>query len=343
MMEGQGAVFILFQSAASCCSKPWSFIHRWELQPFITTLAVSLRNLMKIALNESSIFSIFILFWFFILDCFWHAVFISYDTAQYTLHSTLTTQTGAADFTRNLLVLHWRTFAVSRQCIHHGREHKGRIYQWPKSGTLLYLNFESSCLTPGFTAVYTSSTSFPAHTVPYFRKSNTLQQTTSAVLLPLATCKVGTVFSICLSTAFQNIQVLSCYQHSRFLPNRKQSLLLSFVSEYFPFLQTRHDLRNPHFLSSNQNTHLCYGLEAPGKLQLVHTVMHGFAVGCTFWDRALAATTANADTVDNIPWKKRWLSVQAVQTTARQLNAHTAFPTHNISQETLQKSRSLYQ
>lgn len=47
-------------------------------------------------------------------------------------------------------------------------------------------------------------------------------------------------------------------------------------------------------------THLSSGLEAAGKLDLVDTMVDGLAVGGTLGHGALAASTANADTVDDV-------------------------------------------
>lgn len=46
-------------------------------------------------------------------------------------------------------------------------------------------------------------------------------------------------------------------------------------------------------------------LQVARRLQLVHTVALGLAVGGTLRDRALAATTAHADSEDNITYKQR--------------------------------------
>ncbi len=47
-------------------------------------------------------------------------------------------------------------------------------------------------------------------------------------------------------------------------------------------------------------TYLSYRLQAACKLDLVHAVVHGFAVGGTFRHGALAASTAHTYAVDDV-------------------------------------------
>lgn len=104
-------------------------------------------------------------------------------------------------------------------------------------------------------------------------------------------------FFMCLRTAFQDILVVSCHQYSR--TKQLSGIFFFLVSRVFSTF-TDGDLPTATFLSNNQSSYLCYRLKAPGKLQLVNTMMHRFTIGCTFWDWAFTTTTANTDTVDNV-------------------------------------------
>jgi len=56
----------------------------------------------------------------------------------------------------------------------------------------------------------------------------------------------------------------------------------------------------PQIGTPASNTLLCSGLERPLVLKLVHTLVGGFAIGGTLWNWALATSTADTNSVDNI-------------------------------------------